>query len=605
MIEPRLVTLGDLFSDRCQYQIPIYQRPYVWNREEQWEPLWEDLKATAEAHLRGGEAPHFLGAIVIELISAQPGRVKEYAVIDGQQRLTTLQLLLAALRAAVGDEGDEVRKLLVNDGKHAVGDLKLKVLPGEHDRPSFRVVLEAEELPEGSDGIFGARRYFAEQIGGWVESAAGEERALKLDALQEAAEGLLQVVSIQLDGTSDAQVIFETLNSRGADLTSLDLVKNALFRLAEKEANAEAEVTELHSAAWLPSLGDADYWLETVRQGRYTSERADLFLMHWLTMKLGKPARVQHLFADFRKDFLQPEESPSARELILELTRDAETFKSFDDFPDVSVEGRFFRCLRMLDTTTLLPVALLLFRSQELTHERRRRALWALESWLVRRMLLGATTAHYNRLLASLLEALNGQSSLAHADDLIINHLQAYSNPTDTWPTDEQVENHLETRPLYRRINHNRIRLLLEACEREMANSSKSEQLPPPEKLSVEHAMPQNWQKNWPLPPEMDGEQEIEERNERVNRIGNLTLVTSGLNSSLSDSAWSVKRVGLADHSQMLVNQRLCALENWDDDAIDARGAELSAMILMTWPGPSSIEWEVKSSGGAVTSGSN
>jgi hypothetical protein len=598
VIEPRLVTLGDLFSDRAQYQIPIYQRPYVWDEDEQWAPLWEDLRETAESHLAGEEAAHFLGAIVIELVDAQPGRVKEYAVIDGQQRLTTLQVLFAALRVVIestsAEDSVEVRKLLFNDGKHALGDLKLKVLPGEHDRPTFKRALEgpADALPDGAGGIAGAYRYFIGEIEKWIAPVAPDQQAARLDALQEAAEGLLQVVSIQLDGTSDAQIIFETLNSRGADLTSLDLVKNSLFRLAEKQSSADGEVAELHATAWQPSLGDADYWLETVRQGRYTSERADLFLMHWLTMKVGKPARVQHLFADFRKEFLEPSDSPAARSLILELSRDAETFRSFDDFPEGTVEGRFFHCLRQLDTTTLLPVALLLFRSQELGTERRRRALRALESWLIRRMLLGATTAHYNRLLASLLEALKDQLNFEAADDLIVETLSGYSNPTDTWPTDEQIRSRLETRGLYGSINHRRIRLLLEACEWQLANSSKSEQLLLPEKLSVEHAMPQNWQKNWPLAAAASDEEGVEERNDRINRIGNLTLVTSGLNSSLSDSEWSVKRAALAEHSQLLVNQRLCAHEGWDDTAIEIRSTELAELILRTWPGPSAAEWE-------------
>jgi hypothetical protein len=597
VIEPRLVTLGDLFSDRGQYKVPIYQRPYVWGKEEQWIPLWEDLRDAANGHLKGEAAPHFLGAIVIELVSAQPGHVKEYSVIDGQQRLTTLQLLLAALGAVAAEsrpeQVGEVRKLLLNEGKHATGDLRFKVLPGEHDRPAFKGVLEGNgAMPAGKEGIPGAYDYFKEEIQRWVQNEESkEQRTLMLDALQESCEGLLQVVSIQLDGSADAQVIFETLNSRGADLTSLDLAKNAIFRLAEMEMPKE-EVAEQHATHWQLSLGDADYWLETVRQGRYTNERADLFLMHWLTMKMGKPARVQHLFADFRKEILQQHPAPTARELIIELSDDAKTFRSFDGFDEGSDEGRFFRRLRMMDTTTLLPVALLLFRSSELTPDRRRRALRALESWLVRRMLLGATSAHYNRLLALLLETLKEQPSLEAADIVVITSLRAYSNPTDTWPTDEQVLDQIHVHPLYGWISHKRIRLLLEACELEFAGSTKSEQLPFPEKLSIEHAMPQNWPKNWPLPVGADDEAAIAERNERINRLGNLTLVTSGLNSSLSNSPWSLKRKALAKHSQLLVNQRLCAEETWDDTSIDARGEELATMIVRTWPGPNASAWD-------------
>ena len=93
-------------------------------------------------------------------------------------------------------------------------------------------------------------------------------RTERLDVLQDTLEGLLQVVAILLDGSSDAQVIFETLNSRGADLASLDLVKNSLLRAA---AHDGVDISILHATYWQPALGAAEYWLSTIRQGRYTS----------------------------------------------------------------------------------------------------------------------------------------------------------------------------------------------------------------------------------------------------------------------------------------------------------------------------------------------
>lgn len=590
MIEPRLLSLQDLFSDRIHYEVPIYQRAYVWDLEDQWLPLWEDLRETATQRFEAnGSTAHFLGAIVIELTSADPGRVKTFSVIDGQQRLTTMQLLLAALRsvAAGRDPGREadIQRMLRNEGRHIEGPLVLKVWPGEHDRPAFRAIIEQDDsqAPEADEGIPGAYAFFRAAIDGWLDESNADGSA-RLDALQDTVEGLLQVVAIQLDGTSDAQVIFETLNSRGADLTSLDLAKNSLFRQAARDG---VEVGQLHAQHWQPALGDADYWLETVRQGRYTSERADLFLMHWLTMKTGKPARVQRLFAEFRKRVLQADPAPSAEETVIELSKDAITYRSFEDFDPVSVEGRFFGRLEQMDTTTLIPVALLLFRSEELEPARRRRALSALESWLVRRMLLGATTQHYNRLLASMLTVLHAQPSLATADEVILETLRSFSNPTDEWPDDQEVRERLEGQPLYGWINQRRVRMLLEACEERMASTNKSEQLPLPAKLTIEHALPQTWLGHWDLPPDVDEEQASLDREARVDRLGNLTLVTSALNSSLSNSPWSVKRQELKKRSQLLVNQRLCSHKTWNEKLIDDRGGELAGFVLETWPGPS------------------
>jgi hypothetical protein len=596
VIDPRLVTLQDLFVDRVHYEVPIYQRPYVWERDEQWLPLWQDVVDAANGRLTGQPLAHFLGAIVIELRSADPGRVKVFSVIDGQQRLMTLQVLLASLRE-VARERDESRvsdldRLLSNDGRHADGPLAFKVWPSEDDRETFRLTVRPDDgaaVPADGKGIHGAYHFFKAAIDEWL--GAGEDATDRLDALQDTVEGLLQVVAIQLDGSTDAQIIFETLNSRGADLTSLDLAKNSLLRQAARE---EVKVGELHATYWQPALGEGKYWLQTVRQGRYTSERADLFLMHWLTMRTGKPPRVQRLFADFRRLIMQAEPPPEAADIVKELSSDAKTYRSFDEADRASVEGRFFHRLDLMDTTTLIPVALLLFRSKELSVERRQRALRALESWLVRRMMLGANTQHYNRLLAALLSRLHEQQDLTAADVTIIDVLRGFESETDRWPSDKDVTHRLLKEPLYNWINQRRIRVLLEASEEQIAATPLTEQLLLPEKLTIEHALPQSWTDNWPLTIEDDEHPDdaVEDRDAHVHLLGNLTLVTRGLNSTMSNAAWSIKRDELAKRSQLLVNQRLCAHETWDEEQIDARGTELCGYVLNTWPGPDAEVWQ-------------
>jgi hypothetical protein len=596
MIVPRLLTLQDLFADRIHYEVPIYQRPYVWERDEQWLPLWEDVVDAANGRLTGQPLAHFLGAIVIELRSADPGRVKVFSVIDGQQRLMTLQVLLASLRAVAG-ERDESRvsdldRMLRNEGRHADGPLAFKVWPSEDDREAYRRTVRPEDgapVPTDKTGIPGAYHFFKHAIDDWL--GVDDNATDRLDALQDTVEGLIQVVAIQLDGSTDAQVIFETLNSRGADLTSLDLAKNSLLRQAAREG---VNVGELHATYWQPALGESKYWLQTVRQGRYTSERADLFLMHWLTMRTGKTPRVQRLFADFRRLIMQADSPPEAADIVKELSADAKTYRSFDEVDRASVEGRFFHRLDLMDTTTLIPVALLLFRSKDLSIERRQRALRALESWLVRRMMLGATTQHYNRLLAALLSRLHEQHDLTAADVTIVDVLRGFENETDRWPTDNEITRRLLKVPIYSWINQRRIRVLLEASEEQIAASPLTEQLLLPEKLTIEHALPQSWADNWPLTIEddEDRDQAVEDRDAHVHLLGNLTLVTRGLNSTMSNAAWSVKRDELARRSQLLVNQHLCAHETWDEEQIDARGSELCGYVLNTWPGPDAETWQ-------------
>jgi Protein of unknown function (DUF1524) len=226
--------------------------------------------------------------------------------------------------------------------------------------------------------------------------------------------------------------------------------------------------------------------------------------------------------------------------------------------------------------------------------QRRQRALRALESWLVRRMMLGATTQHYNRLLASLLTTLHEQDDLSAADDAILTALRGFENPTDLWPADEEISRRLLHDPLYGWINQRRIRVLLEACEQQMADNNLTEQLLLPEKLTIEHALPQSWHDNWAPEPRLDEDpaDAVERREAHKHLLGNLTLVTRGLNSALSNAAWATKRLELAQRSQLLVNQRLCAHDVWNEDMIDERGSELTGYILATWPGPRSAGWD-------------
>jgi len=350
-------------------------------------------------------------------------------------------------------------------------------------------------------------------------------------------------------------------------------------------------VAALHDQHWEPSLGDAGYWLEQVRQGRYTRERSDLFLMHWLTMKLSEPARGQHLFADFRNKVLRSEPPPSVGDLIPELCRDARLFRSFDNLDPSEPEGRFFKRLNQMDTTTLLPVALRLFRNDDLLASKRLRALRALESWLVRRMILGATTQHYNRLLGQLLTRMNEESAES-ADEVIIRRLKEFDSQTDRWPGDAEVRARLESQPLYGWISQKRICMLLEACEYHLAQNSGAEMIPLPEGLTVEHALPQEWHQYWPIPTgAADPEAAVAERDARVHRLGNLTLVTQKLNSSLSNAEWQTKRAALRTRSQLLINQRLCENESWTEASIDSRSADLASRILATWPGPDDQTW--------------
>lgn len=306
--------------------------------------------------------------------------------------------------------------------------------------------------------------------------------------------------------------------------------------------------------------------------------------------------RADKTFDTFRKDILHGESPPSMAELIPVLCEDARIMRSFDDFDPGTPEELFFSRMEAMDTTTMLPIALFLFRTTELTNERRLRALAALESWLVRRSMLRLTAKNYNRTLTSLLNAIKEDAE--HADEAIVRELRSSQAQTAVWPDDAAIRSRLCDGDLYGYVNQRRVRMLLEACELDVRDPAKTEAIALPSGLSIEHALPQSWEENWAVEDGDDPEAAAENRQAHVNRLGNLTLVTQPLNSSLSNAPWQKtdgnshsKRKELAKRSVLLINQRLCDHDKWNEELIDERGADLAERIIRTWPGPDSDVW--------------
>jgi hypothetical protein len=552
-MKPATHTLLELFGAEVRYVVPLYQRPYVWKKETHWRPLWDDVVDVVRRQLDAslGNPSHFLGAVVLDQEETTPGEAIRRLVIDGQQRLTTLQLLLSAAaceadKAAAAREARLLRALTLNSEDLTSGDGRFKVWPTNANQAAFRAVMRVDGQPgagpdDPANTIHEAHAFFRQVIRAWSreDHPDGDELVARFDALRVALTSLLSVVSINLEAGDNAQVIFETLNARGTPLLAMDLVKNALFYRASL---ANLDTDELHDKVWQPELGTS-YWREDRRQGRLNRPRAELFLMHWLAMKLGRIVPATELFIEFRAHVLEQTEPEAIGELIKELCSDAAVMRSFDTQPVGSPEARFFATLDALDTTTVLPVALLLFRTPTVSSEQRRRALAAIESWLVRRMLAGLTSKNYNKTGADLLAAA-GTAGAIH--EQIIGELSASPAATLTWPTDEALTRVLVTRPMYNSVAKQRLVMVLAAIElfrRQTSNKTESVLALPP-KLTLEHLLPQKWRDQWPMEDETGrrSREELEaSRDAVVHRIGNLTLTSGPLNSSLSNNAWAVK----------------------------------------------------------------
>ncbi|MCG3042733.1 DUF262 domain-containing HNH endonuclease family protein [Streptomyces sp. S1A] len=598
------VDLKRIFGRDIRYMVPLFQRPYVWNRDDNWTAFWEDIRRTAEQSERAAETgdtvfPHFLGAVVFDEARYASSDLEARQVIDGQQRLTTLQLFLFATRQAAQKAGDDrsvrlLSRFLENDrdlyDAKRNPDHRFKVWPTNADRDEFRSVMSGEE---SRGRLSEAVTYFQRVVSAWLEE--GEDSRQRLGSLVQTLREHLRLVIIDLEEHDDAQMVFETLNSRGTPLEHADLVKNLLFREAE---HAGADTGRLYSTYWEPF--DQDEWRVDQTTGRITRSRLDVFLTHWLTMRTQRDFTFPALFKEFER--WQRVQQVPVEEIFGELSRYAEIYDNLENHAPDGVEGRFLYRMKVMQMSTPMPLLLCLYgMGGELPERRRVRAIRGIDSYLVRRAVLNLSNRDYNHVFREVVTAAIKQPE--SADEAVLRTLAAMQGQHRQWPTDEEFRNALVNDPIYQRLYRHRVRILLEALE-DALRTSLTEQLTAPvgehvgSKLTIEHVMPQSWQDNWPI--DGDDPDAAAARDEIVHTLGNLTLATARLNPAIGNMGWHEKRQWLGEHSLLrlthgtLLNPPPGAevedwRRTWDETRIRQRGSYLANLALRIWPSPGEL----------------
>ena len=618
----------ELFEQSKRHVVPLYQRPYVWNEAAQWGPLWEDVTAKVASTLEGrSPTPHFLGAVVRSQTPAPGLRLDVRLVIDGQQRLTTFQVLLATLRDLTEERAREAQdeeqreahkellrdfeKVTVNAGGVKADFERFKVWPTNTDREVFTAVMTARSRTQ-LDALFppifkGTRkkvrqpdprllveayRFFDEKLRAVVAERDSQE---VLEAFLDCLRKYLMLVIIDLDQDDDPQVIFETLNFRGAPLLASDLIKNFLFGKAIAQGHVAEDMYLQH---WKhfddDDVNEGRFWKHEGTQGRLTKPVFDLFLEHYLTSKSdGEPIVSRHLYQAFKTWWKpapgQPERAVPAE--LRDLARYSAVYRTFYEPRTIKAKAprlsTFLRRIAVVDTTTIYPLLLFLLvdRADDLPGERRDAAIVDLESFIVRRWLCGRTSKNYNRLFAAMTRDLRKMATL---EPVTIRQRLLEPTGVDAWPTDAELESTWLHDPIYKRVKSEGIQMVLRAVH-DARLTSKQEHVELPEGLTVEHVMPQSWGAHWPAPPAgaASDEETSEERRDRlIHTFGNLTLLTQELNSDVSNGAYAEKRKHITLDSLLLLNHDFQALDTWDEAAILARGKALLAFAKKTWPRP-------------------
>lgn len=588
----------DIFYNPQRLLVPLFQRPYVWNKERQWEPLWQDVKRVAERLLEGHESNHFLGAVVLQQLPNELGSLSSRSVIDGQQRLTTLQLLFDAIHGALDSRGltafaSQMKALVENPEayRNSIEDV-YKVWPTNKDRTGFNEVMSAS-FPVAYSGlqskdtqIAKAHEYFSEVVSSWLDDGDSELRGR---SLVDTISHHLQIVVIDLQADEDAQEIFETLNARGTPLTAADLIKNFVFQRLDGTAQ---DIEKAYHKYW--ELFETPFWEAEVTTGRLTYPRSSLFLSQWLIAQTGQELTAREVFNRFKhyvEDLSQPVD-----ELLPRLHAAARTYQelvksSLESSGQLGHLPLFLYRISTLDSQVFTSLVIWLQESKpapipageiELT-------ISSIESWVVRRAILKLPTKRYNLLMVELLNQLR-KAEPSQVGQITEAFFANQSSINSYWPSDDEVINELSTRPTYRRLGRPRLRMVLEALEDrrrgfggptkgKYADSTVSRGV-----HSIEHIMPQEWRTNWPFTGD---DEDAVDRDLRVHQLGNLTLVTKAFNSKLSNDSWEAKKSAFNEHSTLLTTADVVnSADSWDDKSIETRSKKLAKEITEIWPVP-------------------
>jgi hypothetical protein len=542
----------EFFNGFKQSVIPLFQRPYEW-KEREWNTLWQDVLERYEAEK---DLSHFMGAIVTMPAKSVPVGVSKYMVIDGQQRLTTIAILLCAIRDELPEDAKPQKNriqnhYLTNDGYEDWEYLKILPTQLSGDRAVFRILVLAE-ASDWASNIFAAYKYFR----GRLKGKTSEGEPIDLKRLLEVIERRLTVVSINLGESDDPYLIFESLNFKGSPLTQADLVRNYfLMRFTVSEQQ------RVYDQLWMPMQQRLDAHLTE-------------FMRQYL-MKDGEEVVKAEIYPALKKRVAELD-SPAVESQLKAMSMFSEHYLRLvkpDEEANLAVR-RYLLRLQRWDLTTAHPLLLRLYdswRREKLTAGHLVECLRMIESFAVRRAVCEVPTNQLKRIFLQLAKGFKEDDTVAWLQSDL-----ASGSHGARWPKDEEFRVAWESYRAYNPSRIDRCKLILEALE-EHHNHKEPADLA---NATIEHVMPVTLSDEW---LQMLGEKPDEVHARHLHTIGNLTL--TGYNSELSNSPFAQKKV-LLGQSHYELNKYFTNQAIWGADQILARSKALCERAREIWPRP-------------------
>ncbi|HEY1378080.1 MAG TPA: DUF262 domain-containing protein [Gemmataceae bacterium] len=541
-----------IIDSQRQYVIPLFQRPYSWE-SAQWGTLWQDLAELCE---EDNPRNHFIGSIVTLPSKSVPEGVTKYTLIDGQQRLTTLLVVLAVIRDKARDRAgnlaDKIDDLLLKN-RHQEGTDVYKLLPTQADRPAFCAVMDAAPRPKAAP-ITAAYEFFERKV--------RLNPDIGLETLYNVVRNHLVLVSILLDRDDNPYLIFESLNAKGRPLTQADLIRNFFFM--RLPVNVQEKVYADHWKPMQDRLGD----------------RLTEYIRHFL-MRDGKVVRQTDVYFTLKErvEDRGPDDVLAYLREVAEFSRYYAKLLRPADEPCQPIRERIDR-LDRYEATTAYPFLLDVYH--DFHHKRLSEAdfvgvLDMLECFLIRRFICGVATSGLTKIFPALYD------QARQAPTLVEGVRQALRDKS--LPRDPQFREEFVTAKIYGGDRSAKAKLILQRLEESYGHKEAVDL----DGLTIEHVMPRTPTDWW---RQHLGEDWEAVHAEWLDTVGNLTL--TGYNSELSNADFPAKKAQL-EASHVELNRYFAGVDTWDEQAIAKRGDALAARAVAIWP-----DFSGRDSGGEV-----
>lgn len=560
-------TLNKLLNTSRQFIVPIFQRNYSWQKN-QYEQLWFDILRASKFKEKQN---HFIGSIVYIDMGTPAGRPQQLLLIDGQQRLTTISILLCAIKDYVQKFNLETK--LINLAKiknqflynsDEIDEDRYKLLLNVQDKETYIKLIDNTifTVNKPTTNIIKCYEFFYERIEDFIKQHG---------QIDEIYAGIfkLSLVSISLDKDSDnPQMIFESMNSTGKDLSQTDLLRNYLLMDLTPEKQ-----TRLYQTYWKPmeELFGEDIYKNDLN-------KFDYFIRDFLTLKsdTGYICKINNVYENFKRYYLDNNCEKFA--VLKDLFTYAKYYACIDLLQENDDELKlYWQEFKKLDSHVVYPFLLKLYDDysrQILIKEDFKKILQVVISYLWRRAICEIPTNSLSKTFATLYQAVD-------KEDYVNSIIKAFvfKSSYKRFPSDYEVREKLQTKDIY----HFRLRkYLLEALEnyyhKEPIDLNTAN-------YTIEHIMPQNIEHNL-LWQQMLGEDWQEVHSLYLHSLGNLTI--TGYNAEMSNKSFVEKVNGESGfkHSHLKLNESIAQCDVWNKKAIQRRTNILTDIILKIWKYP-------------------